>query len=83
MMSGFSPAEIDWIAVNERVTRLEDIVQRRTLLAFEGKLTRESLEWIAGIAARRLGWNEARQAEEIEATAALLTERHRLQLDAA
>ncbi len=83
MMSGFSPAEIDWIAVNERITRLEDIVQRRTLLAFEGKLTRESLEWIAGIAARRLGWNEARQAEEIEATAALVTERHRLRLDAA
>lgn len=83
LITGYSPAEIAWLIENERVTRLEDIVQRRTLLAFEGKVTRAILDRIPDIAAPILDWDDARKAEEIKATVALLTDRHRMRLEAA
>jgi glycerol-3-phosphate dehydrogenase len=58
--------EIDWIARNELVVRLSDIVLRRTTLAIEGKLTLEGLSQIAGIAGAALGWRAERTASEIE-----------------
>lgn len=81
-IEGFSCAEIAWIVLNERVTRLEDIVLRRTLMAFEGKLTRASLQEVAAVAAPLLGWSEGRKASEIETTGRLLVDRHRMRLEA-
>jgi glycerol-3-phosphate dehydrogenase len=83
LIAGFSEAEIAWIVRNERVTRLEDIVQRRTLLAFEGRVTRAVLSRIAEIAAPILGWDADRTESEIDATVDLLTTRHRMTLEAA
>jgi len=57
--------EIDWIARNELVVHLADIVLRRTTLAIEGRLTIEGLREIAGIAAAALGWDAARAESEI------------------
>ena len=83
LVAGFSAAELRWLATHERVTRLEDLVQRRTLLAFEGRVTRAVLGEIAGIVAPVLDWPADRMEAEIEATARLLTERHRVRLDEA
>jgi glycerol-3-phosphate dehydrogenase len=83
LIAGFSEAEIGWIVRNERVTRLEDIVQRRTLLAFEGRVTRAVLSRIAEIAAPILGWDADRTESESDATGDLLTTRHRMTLEAA
>ncbi len=74
--------EIDWILAEERVTRLSDIVLRRTLMPFEGAVTRGGLERLAALAADRLGWSPERQADEVAHTAELLATRHRVQLDA-
>jgi glycerol-3-phosphate dehydrogenase len=62
----YSLKEIDWIARNELVVHLADIVLRRTTLAIEGKLTLEGLREIAGVAGAALGWSPERNAGEIE-----------------
>ncbi|MGN6470710.1 MAG: glycerol-3-phosphate dehydrogenase/oxidase [Rhizobiaceae bacterium] len=75
---GYRLAEIDWLARNEQVVHLTDIVMRRTALAITGRLTRRDLERIADVAADALGWEPARRAGEIDATLTELAERHRL-----
>jgi glycerol-3-phosphate dehydrogenase len=74
----YHEGEIRWIARNERVSRLADIVLRRTLLPFENAITADTITGIATIAASELGWDEARRAEEVELTTALLTQHHRV-----
>ncbi|WP_411037223.1 glycerol-3-phosphate dehydrogenase/oxidase [Shinella sp. BYT-45] len=79
-VEGYGRAEIDWIARNEMVEHLSDIVMRRTTLAIEGRLTAAGLDEIAAVAAAALGWDEARRAEEVAAVAAQLTAFHRASL---
>lgn len=74
----YHEGEIRWIVRNERVTRLADIVLRRTLLPFENAITADIVTGIAAIAASELGWDEARRAEEVKLTTALLTRHHRV-----
>ena len=73
-------AEIDWIARNERVVRLEDITMRRTALAVTGRLSGRDLERIAEVAGAALGWSDDRREAELRSVQARLTERHRLRL---
>ncbi|WP_454855427.1 glycerol-3-phosphate dehydrogenase/oxidase [Rhizobium binxianense] len=68
--------EIDWIARNELVVHLSDIVLRRTTLAIEGKLTIEGLNQIAGVAGAALGWSAERTAGEIEDVVSQLEKFH-------
>ncbi|WP_421592581.1 glycerol-3-phosphate dehydrogenase/oxidase [Shinella sp. M27] len=79
-VDGYGRAEIDWIARNEMVGHLADIVLRRTTLAIEGKVTAAGLNEIADIAAAALGWDEARRAAEIAAIAEHLTAFNRVSL---
>jgi glycerol-3-phosphate dehydrogenase len=73
-------AEIDWLARNEQVFHLADIVMRRTALAITGRLSLRDLERITDVVAGALGWSATRRADEIEATRKELMERHRLRL---
>jgi glycerol-3-phosphate dehydrogenase len=77
---GYTLAEIDWLARNEHVVCLADIVMRRTALAITGRLTMRNLEQVAEIAAGALGWGPAQRESEIDATLTELAERHRLRL---
>jgi len=77
-----SRAEIAWIARNELVVHLADVVLRRTTLAIDGALTADNLAAIADILALELGWDEARKAEEIESVTAELAKRHNVILAA-
>ena len=78
--SSYSLAEIDWIATNEMVVHLADIVMRRTTLAINGTLTLPDLDAIAAVAARALGWTEERIADEVAATAPELVRNHGMKL---
>ncbi len=79
-VEGYGRAEIDWIARNEMVEHLADIVMRRTTLAIEGRLTAAGLDEIASVAAAALGWDEGRKGEEIAAVTAQLTSINRVGL---
>ncbi|WP_275786934.1 glycerol-3-phosphate dehydrogenase/oxidase [Pararhizobium gei] len=70
--------EIRWMLQTERVTRLADIILRRTLLPFENAITPAALAGIAAIAAGELGWDDLRLADEIAHTTSLLTRHHRV-----
>ncbi|MEF2553298.1 FAD-dependent oxidoreductase [Aurantimonas sp. A2-1-M11] len=72
--------EIDWIARNEDVVRLEDIVLRRTNLAVTGMLTARDIEAIAIVAAAALRWSPERRSTEIAAVTKTLTETRRMRL---
>lgn len=76
----YRAGEIRWIVAEERVTRLSDIVLRRTLMPFENAITRASLDTIARITADALGWDTPRRENEIAATVATLDERYRVKL---
>ena len=78
----YSVAEVTWICKHERVTRLEDIVLRRTLMAFEGAVTMKGLKEIAAIMGSILGWTVTQAENEVTSTAELLRERHRMSLTA-
>jgi len=73
----YSPAEISLICTQERVTRLEDIVLRRTLMGFEGALNENGINELAEVAAAALGWTDDHRTTEIEQTTQLLRDRHR------
>lgn len=78
--SAYTLAELDWIARNERVVHLADIVMRRTTLAITGALTARGLDAVAAVTATALGWDAARTDREVAAATTELTGRHRLKL---
>ena len=78
----YSVAEVTWICKHERVTRVEDIVLRRTLMAFEGAVTMTGLKEIAAIMRPILGWTATQAENEVTSTAELLRDRHRMRLTA-
>ena len=69
-------AEIDWIARNEKVAHLEDILLRRTTLAISGRLTPALCDETGKIAAAALGWSDARLRAELDGVRTLLATRH-------
>ena len=71
-----STAEIAWIAREEMVVRLADVILRRTLVALRGEASEAAVREVAGILAATLGWSTARRAEEEAHSLALLRERH-------
>ncbi len=76
-------AEIDFIARNEFVEHLADIVMRRTTLAIGGGLTLSDLSRIADVAARALGWDRPRVEWEIDQVVTQLVGRNQMRLEPA
>ncbi|WP_084127343.1 glycerol-3-phosphate dehydrogenase/oxidase [Demequina sp. NBRC 110054] len=72
----YSVGEIWWLAGRERVVRLEDLVLRRTTLAFEGGVDARVLAELADVVGDTLGWSRRRRKEEVAATAAVLADAH-------
>ncbi|WP_435744519.1 FAD-dependent oxidoreductase [Microbacterium sp. PMB16] len=75
-----STRELEWMVKNEMVARLEDIVLRRTSIAFVGNADADVLDEIADALAPLLGWDRARHDAELEQTRLLLNERHGLHI---
>ncbi|MDO9414538.1 glycerol-3-phosphate dehydrogenase/oxidase [Pararhizobium sp.] len=74
----YHEGEVAWILANERVTRLADVVLRRTLLPFENAITPAVLAGIAAISGAKLGWDQQRQTDEIAHTTSLLIQNYRV-----
>jgi len=72
----FSEAEIDWIARNEQVLHLEDVLLRRTQLAITGQVTEEISQHICKITANALNWSNKRAQNELSSARKTLVEKH-------
>ena len=61
----FSEQEIEYLVKHESVYRLEDLVNRRTNMAFTGSVNTALLQELATILARVLGWDSSTSSSEI------------------
>jgi glycerol-3-phosphate dehydrogenase len=71
-----STRELSWMVEREQVRHVEDVVLRRTSLAFTGDATPEVVTKIAQALAPLLGWDSVRTEQEIDRCLALLHEAH-------
>ena len=75
-LPGYTVGEMRHLARSQRVSRLEDVILRRTLIALEGRCSLSALRAIAGAIGPELGWDLARQDQEVRDTLDLLARRH-------
>lgn len=75
-----SVRELEFMAANEQVGHLADVLIRRTSLAFRGLVTGELLHEVADVLAGPLGWDAAATAAEIQAARDVLERFHRVQI---
>ncbi|MBE7211058.1 MAG: glycerol-3-phosphate dehydrogenase/oxidase [Gluconacetobacter diazotrophicus] len=78
----YSAGEIAFLATRERVSRLEDVVLRRTLMGFEGLARPEVVREVGAVVGAALGWNRDRVDAEVRDTLAVLRGRHGLKDEA-
>jgi glycerol-3-phosphate dehydrogenase len=72
----YSRREIEFIACNERVAHLDDLILRRTLIGLLGEATRPVIEELAAIVAPILQWSPQTAAAEVARTIHLLHSVH-------
>lgn len=73
-------AEIDWIARNEQVTTLEDVILRRTTLAVTGCLAERDVTVISKAVGTALNWDTARETQEARSCLATLRARNLMRI---
>jgi glycerol-3-phosphate dehydrogenase len=71
-----SQREIQYVASQEIIVHLDDLVLRRSIMALLGQLTQGLLEELAFVVAPVLAWPEKRVQQEIERTVKILREVH-------
>jgi len=76
----YSRCEIEFIARNERVIHLDDVILRRTAIALLGELTDELLDEILTIVADTRGWSNEEAQSERSRTVELLADRFGISL---
>jgi glycerol-3-phosphate dehydrogenase len=74
-----SVRELEFMAANEQVGHLVDVLIRRTSLAFRGLVTGELLNEVAEVLAVPLGWDGAARAAEIRHAQDVLQRLHRVE----
>jgi glycerol-3-phosphate dehydrogenase len=74
--AGYSRREIEFIALNERVVHLDDLVLRRTLMGLLGEVNGPLLEELVRIVSPVLQWSQPDAAAEVERTIQLLEKVH-------
>ena len=72
----YSRREIQFMASQESIVHLDDLILRRTIMALLGQLSLELLEELAGVLAPELEWSQERSQQEIERAVKLLREVH-------
>jgi glycerol-3-phosphate dehydrogenase len=75
-----SVRELEFMARNEQIGHLADVLIRRTSLAFRGLVTGELLHEVAEVLASPLGWDSAATAAQIRAAHDGLERLHRVEI---
>ena len=68
--------EVSFLAEKEKVIHLDDLILRRSLMAYLGHLNRPLIDELADILVQVLGWSGVRKREEVERTLEILQEKH-------
>jgi glycerol-3-phosphate dehydrogenase len=76
----YSRREIQFLASQESIVHLDDLILRRTIMALLGQLSLDLLEELAAVLAPVPAWSEERTRQEIERTVKLLREVHGVRL---
>ncbi|WP_408605770.1 glycerol-3-phosphate dehydrogenase/oxidase [Leucobacter salsicius] len=79
---GYYAEELAYLARTEQIVHLDDLLKRRTSIAFRGHLTSELLEELAAVLATELGWSDETRADEIARAIRTLRDAHRIELGA-
>jgi glycerol-3-phosphate dehydrogenase len=81
-MPSWSRREIDFLAHEEKVVHLDDLLLRRSTVAWLGQFTPEKLNEFADKLGDSLGWDEEKKRNEVHRAAELLKDRHGVNLEA-
>jgi glycerol-3-phosphate dehydrogenase len=76
----YTHSEIAVMAQRKKIVHLDDLVLRRTLLAYLGQLTRPLLVELSIALGDSLGWDGAQKKAEVMRTLETLADRHGVQL---
>ena len=76
----YTRTEIAWLAKREWIIHLDDLLLRRTLLAYLGQLTRPLVEELANALGESLGWDGLRKKTEVARALEILADRHGVKL---
>lgn len=76
----FGREEIEFLAQQEKILHLDDLVLRRTNLAKLGELTPALLNELASILTIPLDWSERQRKEEVERAVNVLQDKHGVRL---
>lgn len=80
VLPGYTAAELAHLAATEQVVHLDDLLLRRTSLAFVGGLSADSLRAAADAIAPALGWDLEHTTAEVERVTAMLRDAHRVDI---
>jgi len=72
----YTTAELHHLVRRESVVHLDDVLLRRTDVAFTGAVTGEMIEEIADVVGSALGWSSEQRAHEVTATRDTLSTLH-------
>jgi glycerol-3-phosphate dehydrogenase len=76
----FSREDIIEMASQEKIVHLDDLLLRRTLLAYLGQLTTARVETLCEWLGDAMGWNEQQKASELLRAKEILLDKHQVQL---
>ena len=79
-LEGYSVGEIKFLVENEMITRLDDLLLRRTKTAWVGKLSEESINELAAVVSKILDWTADHQKQEKERALTMLREKHAVKI---
>ena len=79
--AAYTPEEIDFLAKNEDIIHLDDLILRRTMIGKLGLLSYSGLFDLAEVVAQAKGWSDEFKQGEIEHTLQILKEFHGVHLE--
>jgi glycerol-3-phosphate dehydrogenase len=72
----YSQREIMFLAANESVIHLDDLILRRSLIGMLGLIDGDSLQQLGEIVGDVFGWSDAQVKREIDRTSDILQHKH-------
>jgi glycerol-3-phosphate dehydrogenase len=75
-LPGYSKREIEFLVRFEDIVHLDDLILRRTLMAYLGQVTDQLIRELADILGEVLDWSEDVRSREVKRTKATLAEKH-------